>query len=393
MHTMAHAWVHRRPAFLSVQLLSTAALLSSRLPVPPTQRASAFQAFHSLETQGRGRAHAAAMEPALAVEPSVDGAGADPPLSRKQQKKQQRRQQAEEAFAAKKRQKKEAKKEAKRAEQASKQAAWDAMTEEEREAVRKQAEIDRAAREAAKAEAAAAAAAAGPTPVCVIDLDFDDLMDEQEVRSLVQQLMYSYGANKRAARPLRFHLTSLCGRIERQLRHIDGVERWQVTRSRESYLDAFPREQLVYLSSDSSELLTDLEPDTAYVIGGLVDHNRHKGLTQARAERAGVRTARLPIDEHMQMSQRRVLAVNHVFEILLHHTQHGDWSAAFAQAMPQRRGATLKEAGGQPSDTSSAPAAAAEGAAAPAASGSAAEVTAPGDEHEEQDAAAAAAET
>ena len=68
-------------------------------------------------------------------------------------------------------------------------------------------------------------------------------------------------------------------------------------------------------------------------------------------------------------------------------------SAAFAQAMPQRRGATLKEAGGQPSDTSLAPAAAAEGAAAPAASGSAAEVTAPGDEHEEQDAAAAAAET
>ena len=58
-----------------------------------------------------------------------------------------------------------------------------------------------------------------------------------------------------------------------------------------------------------------------------------------------MRTARLPIDEHMQCLQRRVLAVNHVFEMLLHFTQPqgGDWSAAVAQAMPQRRGATLRD--------------------------------------------------
>lgn len=302
-------------------------------------------------------------------QPGPSQSDPDPPpaLSKNQLKKQQRREQAQQAFALKKKQKKEVRKEAKRAERDAKQAAWEAMTEEEREAVRKQGECERLARETKKAAAAAAAAAAGPAPTCVIDLDFDELMDEQEVRSLVQQLMYSYGANKRASRPLDLHLTSLCGRIEEQLHHIDGTERWAVTKHAGSYLEHFPPERLVYLSSDSSELLTSLEAGTAYVIGGLVDHNRHKGLTQARALAAGVRTARLPIDEHMQCSQRRVLAVNHVFEMLLHFTQPqgADWSAAVAQAMPQRRGATLREPAASAAAPSEAPAVAAAPACAP----------------------------
>ena len=159
---------------------------------------------------------------AVAAGPSQPGpsqSGPDPPpaLSKNQLKKQQRREQAQQAFALKKKQKKEVRKEAKRAEREAKQAAWEAMTEEEREAVRKQGECERLERETKKAAAAAAAAAAGPAPTCVIDLDFDELMDEQEVRSLVQQLMYSYGANKRASRPLDLHLTSLGGRIEEQV--------------------------------------------------------------------------------------------------------------------------------------------------------------------------------
>ena len=139
-----------------------------------------------------------------------------PTLSKKQLKKQARRQHTEEGWVVKKKHQKEVRKEAKRAVRDSKQAAWEAMTEEDREDVRKEAVLERSVREASRAAEAAVDAAAGPTPMCVIDLDFDELMDEQEVRSLVQQLMYSYGANKRARRPLRLHLTSLGGRIETQ---------------------------------------------------------------------------------------------------------------------------------------------------------------------------------
>lgn len=39
------------------------------------------------------------------------------------------------------------------------------------------------------------------------------------------------------------------------------------------------------------------------------------------------------------MSQRRVLAVNHVFSVLLHVANGDSWPSALMAAMPQRRGA------------------------------------------------------
>ena len=100
-------------------------------------------------------------------------------------------------------------------------------------------------------------------------------------------------------------------------------------------------ERLVYLSSEAEEALDELEPGTAYVIGGLVYRNRHKGLTHQRARAAGVPTLRLPLEEHVEMAQRRVLAVNHVYEMLLLRAAGHGWPDAIMRVLPPRRGATL----------------------------------------------------
>ena len=64
-------------------------------------------------------------------------------------------------------------------------------------------------------------------------------------------------------------------------------EHWPVVREERSYLEVFPdRERLIYLSSESEELLGEIEPGWAYVVGGLVDHNRHKGLTHRQCREA-----------------------------------------------------------------------------------------------------------
>ncbi|OHF01176.1 hypothetical protein CORC01_03490 [Colletotrichum orchidophilum] len=102
---------------------------------------------------------------------------------------------------------------------------------------------------------------------------------------------------------------------------------------------------IVYLSSDSVNTLDRLEPNTSYVIGGLVDRNREKGLCHRRAREMGIRTAKLPIGEYMNLSSRRVLATNHVVEIMLNWLETGSWAEAFLKIIPKRKEAKLKEDG------------------------------------------------
>ncbi|KAI0828805.1 hypothetical protein F5Y06DRAFT_221591 [Hypoxylon sp. FL0890] len=100
---------------------------------------------------------------------------------------------------------------------------------------------------------------------------------------------------------------------------------------------------IVYLTADSPYTIDRLEPNTCYVIGGLIDKNREKGLCYKIARQRNVRTAKLPIGDFMVMTSRHVLATNHVMEIMLHWLETGDWRAAFMKAIPQRKGGKLKE--------------------------------------------------
>lgn len=120
--------------------------------------------------------------------------------------------------------------------------------------------------------------------------------------------------------------------------------------SEESYCEVFKTQKengtLTWLSSDSPNVLppaNEIKENGAnlvYVIGGLVDHNFHKGLTLGLAEKRMVKHARLPIDEHIKMAMSRVLAVNHVFEIMLYASNGTPWDEAFVKVIPQRKIAT-----------------------------------------------------
>ncbi|KAG0220919.1 guanine-1-methyltransferase-domain-containing protein [Mortierella sp. GBAus27b] len=95
--------------------------------------------------------------------------------------------------------------------------------------------------------------------------------------------------------------------------------------------------KVIYLSADSPNTITRLDPGTCYVLGGIVDKNRYPNLCQEKAEELGIETGQLPISEFIQMSSRRVLTVNQVFEILLQFVECNDWKAAFLKVIPQRK--------------------------------------------------------
>ncbi|KAK8050288.1 hypothetical protein PG994_012018 [Apiospora phragmitis] len=103
---------------------------------------------------------------------------------------------------------------------------------------------------------------------------------------------------------------------------------------------------IVYLTADSPYTLDRIEPNTSYVVGGIIDRNRHKGLCYKVARERKVRTAKLPIGEFMVLLDRHVLATNHVVEIMLRWLETGDWGEAFMKVIPPRKGGHLKAADG-----------------------------------------------
>ncbi|KAG0590503.1 hypothetical protein M758_1G111500 [Ceratodon purpureus] len=177
----------------------------------------------------------------------------------------------------------------------------------------------------------------------VIDLEFGDKMRPNEISSLVQQVMYSYAANGKAAVPCRLSLTGCNGDIRAQLEKHSGFDNWLLHKEDKSYIEVFEnrKEDLVYLTADSETVLETLDKSKIYIVGGLVDRNRWKGITAEKAERQGIATAKLPIGDHMKMLSSQVLTVNQVVDILLQFLEVGDWGKAlFTVIPPRKRGAT-----------------------------------------------------
>ncbi|KAM4050388.1 tRNA methyltransferase 10 homolog A isoform 1-T1 [Anomaloglossus baeobatrachus] len=191
----------------------------------------------------------------------------------------------------------------------------------------------------------------------VIDCSFDDLMALRDVKKLNKQIRRCYAENRRAIHPVQLYLTSHGGQLKSNMEEYDkGWINWKdINIKCEHYKDLMKPEDLVYLTSDSPEVLHELDETKAYIIGGLVDHNHHKGLTYKQALELGISHAQLPLGSFVKMNSRKVLAVNHVFEIILAFLEKKDWKKAFFSVLPQRKGAVpIDEASEAPAEVLSA---------------------------------------
>ena len=164
-----------------------------------------------------------------------------------------------------------------------------------------------------------------------------------------------------------------------QLDKLSGFRSWAgVTAHAEDYMTLaapakpgdhaglFPVERLVYLTADSPDEIERIVPGDVYILGGIVDRNRYPNITYKKAVSQGIRTARLPLGEHVKLQHgTTVLTVNHMVDILLYATKDYaptaikaereqavgadeggapgavDWQAALLAALPRRKGVAV----------------------------------------------------
>lgn len=145
-------------------------------------------------------------------------------------------------------------------------------------------------------------------------------MSEKDLTSCAKQLLRIYTSNRRGKQPIPVHFTSLdeSGKLYEKMQKHDGWKNWEVTTHRESFVELFDKEKIIYLTSESDNVLDELEKGAVYVIGGLVDHNHHKSLTYDLAQKNTIRTARLPLSENLIIKTRSVLTINQVFDVRNH---------------------------------------------------------------------------
>ncbi|CAI4223795.1 unnamed protein product [Auanema sp. JU1783] len=178
-----------------------------------------------------------------------------------------------------------------------------------------------------------------------VDMAFDHLMSEKDQRCTVQQLGWCYAANRRAPAPLQYYIVNFDGPSRKLYDSTKGTISQDIHVETKALDVAFKPEEIIYLTAESENVLSTLDDSKVYVIGGIVDHNSQKGLCFELAKQKGYGHARLPIDEFVSMKTRKVLTINHVFEILLHFISTNNWEESFFKVIPQRKGLEKKAEG------------------------------------------------
>ncbi len=178
----------------------------------------------------------------------------------------------------------------------------------------------------------------------VIDLDYDQYMRLSECRQLAKQLQLLYNYNRYQTRePFDLHFTN-CNfqmptmkEIPRFLMHYN-LPKFMSKFYTESYLDLFPKERLVYLTPHANESLKNYNFDDIYIIGGFVDKSCREPISLVKAKKEGIRSVRLPLDEHIIWgSGPKSLCLNHIIAILHDLRESGDWKKSLNDNVPKRK--------------------------------------------------------
>ncbi|EFO63352.1 Hypothetical protein GLP15_3940 [Giardia lamblia P15] len=181
-------------------------------------------------------------------------------------------------------------------------------------------------------------------PTILIDCSYDDLMKQGEIKSRNSQLVFCYSTSVRqdVECPLRLSVVGATNSLSDFLQRVQKEGSWSAditTRSLEDLIGTgeLSVHKLVYLTADAEEEIDTYYSGDTYIIGGLVDRNRHNGITLRKARNIGIRTAKLPLHKCCNLVGSTVLSVNHIFAFMTYLHCGLPFKTVAKMVIPQRK--------------------------------------------------------
>lgn len=186
----------------------------------------------------------------------------------------------------------------------------------------------------------------------IFDFSYDDYMRKQFIKGICEQIQAAYGLNRfQYDEPFdiwfcNFRHTSPSYQMIRKhfFQNLDTTS--MITYKSGCPTEYFDKEKLLYLSPNAKNRLRDVQnSDDIYIIGAYNDKGSSLPLSFKKAEEMGIRSASLPLDDHLAWKgPSKNLCVNHVAGILLELIHNGnDWKDAFHKHIPTRKVKTIEE--------------------------------------------------
>lgn len=180
----------------------------------------------------------------------------------------------------------------------------------------------------------------------VFDFAFEEFMPGWIYKNSLEQVQCSYGLNRyNYKEPFDFWF---CNFKKDSIGHEFFVEKAMknlytgamVTVKEDCFMNHFDKSRLVYLSPNATQTVQDIaNNDDVYIVGVYNDKGSQKPLTYRKAELLGIRSARLPIDDHLSWHVgSKSLCINHVVGSLLEVIANGgNWRSALLKHIPERK--------------------------------------------------------
>ncbi len=160
------------------------------------------------------------------------------------------------------------------------------------------------------------------------------------MKSVVTQVSFCYGLNRRVKSPFNYHLCGYKDEIKFEFERM-GSKFWHVNfdekffYENEEFFNKY-KERIIYLTPDSPYVLEDIDNDSVFIIGGFVDKPVSKNRSLFKANSLNIKTGKLPLGEHLEDIRNTVLNINTVMEIIANFMETKNWKDSIEKVLPKR---------------------------------------------------------